>query len=484
MATAPCFAVAPPVTTGKRLAVPEVGSQRLFAPEKSSAKSPCRPTMSSPSVKSSSQPVAAKRRRVGVAAAAAAALCSAALVAVPAAGQASPVARSSPSSVERVQTPARKKAVRSRQEVRVAIAAGSRPPSFRVAASAAFIASAAATVVCHPIDTLKTKKQAEAMELGVSDADDASADSDLKKRGERGSKSALSLAYAMSLYKGVLSNILKEAPNAAIYLGCYELFKTSLLGLGGVFASVPLLTYCLAGMMGDAVGSVVRVPAEVLNKRLQLGLSAGWGDAIRSAFLSPVGLEATLASWRAVLWRDVPYGGLQIGLYEVARSFLSAVCGGGGGILLDVFAGASAGLVAAVLTTPADVLVTRMAAQNPQCYLETRSFMSPLATIRRILRDEGPAGVWSGSWQRGLYYAPLIGVFFAIYEATKAAISNPRLLLAMLLNRTVAACSASIGVIVLLACNKDKVSSFAHRCFDGIRKLLAVRQPARNQSGH
>jgi Mitochondrial carrier protein len=131
--------------------------------------------------------------------------------------------------------------------------------SFRVAASAALVASTAATLICHPIDTLKTLKQAESMTLsranGTSECDSGI-----------GGKFSLRI-----LYRGVASNILKEAPNAAIYLGCYELFRAWLVGtVGGVFAAHPLLACCLAGMMGDAVGSVVRVPAEIVNKRLQV----------------------------------------------------------------------------------------------------------------------------------------------------------------------------------------------------------------------
>jgi Mitochondrial carrier protein len=296
---------------------------------------------------------------------------------------------------------------------------GGATASFKVAACAALVASAAATLVCHPIDTLKTLKQAESMNLTRASG---------AVVGDGGLGGRLSLRL---LYRGVASNILKEAPNAAIYLGLYEVFRAWLVGsLGGLFATQPLLTCCLAGMMGDAVGSVVRVPAEILNKRLQLGLSVGWGNAFRDAFLSPMGLQSTLASWTALLWRDVPYGGLQIALYEFARTSLRDSLGPG--IPSDMLSGAIAGSVAAVLTTPADVLVTRMSAQNPQSYLETRRFMSPWATAVRIIRHEGLQGLTSGAAQRGLYYAPLIAVFFLCYEAAKAALLTPHAAAAVL----------------------------------------------------
>lgn len=264
-----------------------------------------------------------------------------------------------------------------------------------MAASAALLASSFAVALTHPIDTLKTLRQAGTNNepLGV-----------------------------RRLYKGVLSNILKEAPNAAIYLACYELFKSWLLRIP-VFAGVPLLAMCVAGMLGDAVGSVVRVPAEIINKRLQLGLSSSWSSAIRDGFMSESGVQGTIASWEAVLWRDVPYGGLQIAGYEAVRMLLMrfGLCG----LALSIVAGAVAGWIAAVVTTPADVLVTRMSTQRPQCYLETKHYMSPIATFTRIWRDEGFAALWTGATHRGLFYMPMIALFFAAYETFKFVIMNP-----------------------------------------------------------
>lgn len=275
--------------------------------------------------------------------------------------------------------------------------------SFMVAGSAALLASALAVSITHPIDTLKTMKQA-------------------KQSGIVSSDTPITLS---GLYRGVLSNILKEAPNAAVYLATYELFKSALLTIP-IFGAFPLAAMCLAGMLGDGVGSVVRVPAEIINKRLQLGLSDSWDSAIQDSFLSSNGVQSTLASWEAVLWRDVPYGGLQIAAYEFLR--LSLANAGFAGLFYSVFAGAGAGLLAAVITTPADVLVTRMSTQSPQCYLETKHYMSPIATFRRIIKDEGFHALWTGAFHRGLFYMPMIGLFFAAYESFKHMISNPQMI--------------------------------------------------------
>ncbi|KAK4538450.1 hypothetical protein CDCA_CDCA17G4475 [Cyanidium caldarium] len=277
---------------------------------------------------------------------------------------------------------------------------------YPVSALSAFIAAALSTLVVHPIDTIKTRVQATGQFCMLPPA---------------------------QLYRGVTSNIWKEAPNAAIYLGVYEALKNVFLRLP-VLGDWPMLCFFLAGGLGDAFGSVVRVPAEMLNKRLQLGLSANFRDALRDIFLTRGNHQVIRASWLAVLARDVPYGALQIAFYEQLKIWLvqSPLTRGGNGLLQDVVVGALAGSAAAILTTPADVVVTTLSTQNPQSYLETRSFMGVLSTARRILDERGWRGLYAGALQRGLYYAPLIGIFFAIYEACRYVALHPEMLAQLL----------------------------------------------------
>lgn len=371
--------------------------------------------------------------------------------------------------------------------------------SYRVAGVAAFIASAASTAVVHPLDTIKTRTQARATRVGRRRAEKAAAlrgameagiGVGLPPEGGGGAVEAVGAASATGvasteagtgatratgsahataclsaptversvasqveviemeddaeepidlsgLYNGITSNIMKEAPNAAIYLGVYELLKDFLLSTTA-FHNLPLLVFVIAGALGDALGSIVRCPAEIVNKRLQLGVNADATSAIREAFFTAEGRQSSFVAWGAVLWRDVPYGGLQIALYEFGRlqvlSNPSAMLGLQPGLLADVILGAAAGMIAAMITTPADVLVTRLSVQNPQSYLETRRYMGVGSTLRRIVRDEGPYSLFSGVLQRGIYYAPLIGLFFAIYESTRTVVADPQTIVVAFLN--------------------------------------------------
>ncbi|KAK4532896.1 hypothetical protein CCYA_CCYA14G3753 [Cyanidiococcus yangmingshanensis] len=272
---------------------------------------------------------------------------------------------------------------------------------YSISALSAFIASAISTFIVHPIDTIKTRLQA------------------------RGASCPLP---PTQLYRGVVSNVWKEAPNAAIYLGVYELFKDVLLRTP-LLSTYPMICFLLAGGLGDAIGSIVRVPAEMLNKRLQLGLSATLREALHEVFWNPNNRLVVRVTWIAVLARDVPYGALQIAFYEQLKILMlnnpMIRTDGARGLFFDAFVGAIAGCAAAFLTTPADVIVTRLTSQYPQSYLETRRFMGVWGTGRRIVERDGWGGLFAGSLQRAAYYAPLIGLFFFLYETCRYVALHP-----------------------------------------------------------
>ena len=178
--------------------------------------------------------------------------------------------------------------------------------------TSAFAASALATTLLHPLDTLKTRIQSQRYRVGANGAvvrtrprrelltdlhaHAAHAPAHPHTRQQQRERAQLQPLFA-DLYTGLGSNILKEAPDAAVYLALYQ---------------------CLS-QAGDAAGSVLRLPAEVACKRLQTGVAAG-GDALQA--LGDVPRSDWLASWAAILARDVPLGGLQVAIYAEAQHSL------------------------------------------------------------------------------------------------------------------------------------------------------------------
>lgn len=285
--------------------------------------------------------------------------------------------------------------------------------SYRIAGFAAFIAATISVLVVHPLDSIKTRIQAGS---GMS---------------------------FHGLYRGVFGNILKEAPNAAIYLGVYEIIKTNLMSNSEFFHDLPLLTFLIAGALGDAVGSIVRVPAEVINKKLQLGMSKDFGGALKEIFLQSSGRASLWNAWGSVLLRDVPFGGIQIMLYELGKDLLQRNISAipafipSSGLPADILVGSIVGAFTAFITTPADVLVTRIAMasgkndssvaeeEEEAILVKARNNNSAWGHVEAICKTEGIAGFFSGSIQRAAYYFVLSALFFGLYESTSRLAQQP-----------------------------------------------------------
>mmetsp|Transcript_6564 Transcript_6564/g.14332 ORF Transcript_6564/g.14332 Transcript_6564/m.14332 type:complete len:124 (+) Transcript_6564:710-1081(+) len=104
-----------------------------------------------------------------------------------------------------------------------------------------------------------------------------------------------------------------------------------------------LCTWMFAGAVGDAAGSVLRVPAEIVCKRSQTGCS-GVFDV-----LAETSRETWLACWAAVLSRDVPMGGLQVAFYAQVHSALPEALSQMSQVLpdslTDIISGGIAGMI-------------------------------------------------------------------------------------------------------------------------------------------
>jgi solute carrier family 25 S-adenosylmethionine transporter 26 len=211
----------------------------------------------------------------------------------------------------------------------------------------------------------------------------------------------------LSLYDGILPNILKEAPSSALYLGIYELFRTF---LSSHTALSPLPIYLLAGGMGEAVASIFRVPSETVKTRVQTGDDAM--SALKAVFMDPKVRGNAIRSWSASLTRDVPMGAIQIALFEIIKTLILEspdidfdISTLGAEALLGAFGGA----VGAFVTTPSDVLTTRIITQ-PEGQEE-----GPVAMLKRLSDEGGPGALWVGALERTLYWAPAIGIFLSVY---------------------------------------------------------------------
>lgn len=259
-----------------------------------------------------------------------------------------------------------------------------------VISGAAVFASFGSTLVMHPIDTLKTMSQSRTADDTESDYD--SPDNDFN---------------FLSLYKGLVPNLVKEGPPSGIYLSIYEVVKSHLLQIGTL---PPLLIYLLAGAAGEVVGSLARAPSEATKTRTQSGAVSGAGEALAELIAAP---SEVLSVWVAILVRDVPFGAIQIALFECVKTAILQ----NPNIDIDVNTlwaeaclGALGGGVGSFLTCPFDVVTTRLITQ-PQVTKK----LDGLEMARLIYSEGGAGAFFNGVGARVGYWAPAIAIFLSLY---------------------------------------------------------------------
>ncbi|CAG7898942.1 unnamed protein product [Brassica rapa] len=258
-----------------------------------------------------------------------------------------------------------------------------------------FIAGGTAGVVVetalYPIDTIKTRLQAP--------------------RG--GGKIVLK-----GLYSGLAGNIAGVLPASALFVGVYEPTKQKLLKTFPDHLSA--VAHLTAGAIGGLAASLIRVPTEVVKQRMQTGQFASAPNAVR-VIASQEGFKGLYAGYRSFLLRDLPFDAIQFCIYEqlclgykkAARRELNDP----ENALIGAFAGALTGAV----TTPLDVIKTRLMVQG-----SAKQYQGIVDCVQTIVKEEGASALLKGIGPRVLWIGIGGSIFFGVLESTKRTLSQRR----------------------------------------------------------
>lgn len=169
-----------------------------------------------------------------------------------------------------------------------------------------------------------------------------------------------------------------------------------------------------------------------MKQRLQLGRQVqtqqafvGSFDACRS-ILAQEGLRGLYRGYLVNQATWMPFNGLYFMIYEKSKSLCIEAGYEDGHDNLEPTAqfscGAVAGVVAAVLSNPIDVLKTRVqvARANPEMF----PYSGGLQAARHLLRHEGPGALLDGAGARAAWLTPRLTLVVAIFESTKAWLTS------------------------------------------------------------
>ena len=266
--------------------------------------------------------------------------------------------------------------------------------------SAGVIAGTVVEATLYPIDTIKTRLQAA-----------------------RGGASV----NWRNLYKGIGGNLAGVVPACAVFFAVYEPAKRILLPVDGnklTNFDRTVGAHLIAAASAGLAASIVRVPTEVVKSRMQTGQFASargavWHIASREGIAS--GLFAGFGSF---LLRDLPFDAIEFASYEQMKLAWSSVDGGSGNEIKhheSAAIGAVAGMLTGAVTTPLDVVKTRLMTQGGKMG-EKRYYKGVLDCVTRTVAEEGWIALLKGIGPRVTFIGLGGGVFFFVLEGAKKAL--------------------------------------------------------------
>ncbi|XP_021737638.1 S-adenosylmethionine carrier 1, chloroplastic/mitochondrial-like [Chenopodium quinoa] len=256
-------------------------------------------------------------------------------------------------------------------------------------AIAGAVAGGVVEAALYPIDTVKTRLQAA----------------------HGGGKIILK-----GLYSGLFGNLVGVLPASAIFLGVYEPVKQKLLK--AIPENLSSLAHLSAGAIAGAASSIVRVPTEVVKQRMQTGQFATAPNAVRM-IVSKEGFRGLYAGYGSFLLRDLPFDAIQFCIYEQIRIGYKLAAKRELNDPENALIGAFAGAITGAITTPLDVIKTRLMIQG-----SSQQYKGIYDCVRTILREEGGHVFMKGIGPRVLWIGIGGSIFFGVLEKTKQVLSQ------------------------------------------------------------
>ncbi|XP_042503368.1 mitoferrin-like [Macadamia integrifolia] len=287
---------------------------------------------------------------------------------------------------------------------------------FMVAGS---IAGMVEHMAMFPVDTLKTRMQM----LGATSTAASSAPYPTQTlhhpRFGRFLASIIRTEGPLGLYRGIGAMGLGAGPAHAVYFSVYEVCKEK---LGGNLPGHHPLVHAASGVVATTASDAVLTPMDVVKQRLQLRSSpyGGVKDCVVK-MLREEGLKAFYASYRTTIVMNAPFTAVHFATYEAVKKVLNEVSPENAReerLLVHITAGGAAGALAGAVTTPLDVVKTRLQCQGVGG-ADTFSSSSIRMALKQIVSKEGPQALLQGLKPRILFHAPAAAICWSTYEAMK-----------------------------------------------------------------
>ncbi|XP_053988123.1 calcium-binding mitochondrial carrier protein Aralar1 isoform X3 [Hylaeus anthracinus] len=212
------------------------------------------------------------------------------------------------------------------------------------------------------------------------------------------------------LYRGLIPQLMGVAPEKAIKLTVNDFVRDKFMDKN---SNLPLYGEIMSGACAGGSQVIFTNPLEIVKIRLQVAGEIAGGTKVRAlTVVKELGLFGLYKGARACFLRDVPFSAIYFPMYAHTKARLADE-GGYNTPLSLLVSGALAGVPAAALVTPADVIKTRLQVVAR----EGQTTYNGLADCaRKIYKEEGARAFWKGATARVFRSSPQFGVTLFTYE--------------------------------------------------------------------
>lgn len=298
----------------------------------------------------------------------------------------------------------------------------------------------------HPLDTIKTRIQADTT--------------------GNWRRVVFSKATLHSLGKGFFVSALGAAGQGGARFGTYEFCKSRMLPKEKNGLTIPVTA--LSAVIGDLASSIIKVPREVITAKLQIdhykpnsnGIRPNAAFVIRQTLIEE-GPKGLFRGFWAIAARDSPFMVILLVSYENFKAFHhrsvreafektreysrlkqhKAVAGSAFEELeadiptmRSILYGGVSGFLAGYLTTPMDVLRTRLIAQKASNqtmsvvqmaqYMISKAWSQPNSISSFQKSKNTYSAFFVGAIPRSVWWFGICGIFFPTYETLKSLMSS------------------------------------------------------------
>jgi solute carrier family 25 S-adenosylmethionine transporter 26 len=190
-----------------------------------------------------------------------------------------------------------------------------------------------------------------------------------------------------SLYTGYRYTICTQTIYGMLVFGTYENIKHHMLHK---YSAIPHLhIYLASAIFSDMLGSVFLSPCEIIKQNIQIGKYKTVSEAIQH-----IKWQGLYKGYGALIARDLPFRAIQLPLYDILKEQYDNT----------LIVGCVAGMTAAAITNPIDVIKTQIMCNNRQNM-----------TVKNM---------FAGLPYRVAYLGGMSSLYFILYEKIRLFVSK------------------------------------------------------------